>query len=157
MQLRHAVRALLVTKDSRILLMKLRLHDPDREIWIAPGGGIEVGENSRIALVRELFEETGNREITIGPMVWRRQHAFRLDGHEIRQHEEFFLCQTPEFEATPVHLQGPLEKDCFRELRWWSLEEIGQSAEWFVPQNLAEELTKLLRGEGCVYPIDVGH
>lgn len=156
-QIRQAVRALLVTPDPRILLMKLRLRDPGREIWIAPGGGIEDGEDSRIALGRELFEETGNREITIGPMVWRRQHTFRLEGREICQYEEFYLCRTPEFEAVPVQLNGPLEKDCFRELRWWSLHEIGRSAEWFVPRNLFEELTKLLTDNGRAYPIDVGH
>ena len=43
--------------EGRILL--LRHEKPDKEIWLLPGGGVQVGESLVRALKRELWEETG--------------------------------------------------------------------------------------------------
>ena len=130
MKFRHAVRALLVSPESRILLMKLQLKNPDRAFWIAPGGGVEQGEDLHNALCREIFEETGNRGVRIGPLVWRRQHEFKIEGESVHQFEEFFLCRT--------------------------VDEIRQSQEVFVPRALFYELTKLLNDGFDGNPKDVG-
>ena len=156
MKFRHAVRALLVSPELQILLMKLQLKNPDHAFWIAPGGGVEQGEDLHDALRREIFEETGNGGVRIGPLVWHRQHEFEIDGESVHQFEEFFLCRTEEFDAVPKELNGPLEQDSFRELRWWSLDEIRQSQEVFVPRALFYELTKLLNDGFDGNPKDVG-
>ena len=156
MKFRHAVRALLVSPELQILLMKLQLKNPDHAFWIAPGGGVEQGEDLHDALRREIFEETGNGGVRIGPLVWHRQHEFEIDGESVHQFEEFFLCRTEEFDAVPKELNGPLERDCFRELRWWPLDEIGQSPEVFVPRTLFADLTTLMKGNLDDYPVDVG-
>lgn len=41
--------------ESKVLLVRRR----DIPIWVLPGGGIEVEETSPLAVVREIFEETG--------------------------------------------------------------------------------------------------
>lgn len=40
---------------SSVLLIQRR----DVPVWVLPGGGIDPGENSEMAIVREIFEETG--------------------------------------------------------------------------------------------------
>lgn len=63
----HLVGALVF--DGKSILLGLRA--PDRrscpDTWDVPGGHIEAGETSRIALCRELGEELGITPIRIGP------------------------------------------------------------------------------------------
>jgi len=46
-----------VVRDDAILMVEHR-HD-ERVYWTLPGGGVERGETAEVAVVRELFEETG--------------------------------------------------------------------------------------------------
>lgn len=59
--------ALLILKDNKILLIKHR--KGNREYWLVPGGGIEVGETVNIALRREMLEETG-LNVRVGNFVF---------------------------------------------------------------------------------------
>ena len=64
---REAVRAIVLTPEREVLLM--RIHSPDGEhvFWIAPGGGLQAGETIEQALKRELQEELGlQNEAKIG-------------------------------------------------------------------------------------------
>src|SRR5690606_39090682 len=62
---RRGVRALITGPDGRILLMRVRdempldASDPVTDYWILVGGGVEPGESLDAAMVREIFEETG--------------------------------------------------------------------------------------------------
>ena len=48
------VRVVLQDEEGRILMV--RQHHEDRDLWMVPGGGIEEGENSIEAAVREVKE-----------------------------------------------------------------------------------------------------
>lgn len=63
MNLRHAVRALIMDEAERILLCRLVIPKPSGPIVVraAPGGGVERGETLLAALRRELHEEGGTR------------------------------------------------------------------------------------------------
>jgi len=75
---RQAARLILLDRESRVLL--LQASDPaDRakpSWWELPGGGIHHGESSADAAKREAWEETGIREIEVGPCVWVRETQF---------------------------------------------------------------------------------
>ena len=51
------VRVIVFDDDDRLLMV--RQHHEERDIWMVPGGGIEDGETSVQAAVREMKEETG--------------------------------------------------------------------------------------------------
>jgi 8-oxo-dGTP pyrophosphatase MutT (NUDIX family) len=67
-RLRPAVRALVLDEHDRVLLV--RFDFDDRTVWGSPGGGIEAGESSHDALVRELREEIGLTDPEVGPALW---------------------------------------------------------------------------------------
>ena len=61
------VRVIVLDDENRILMVK---HEhPERTVWMVPGGGIEEGESSAQAAVRETLEETG-LEIAIRGLIW---------------------------------------------------------------------------------------
>ncbi len=53
-------------KDSMLMVCQ---HHEDRDIWMVPGGGIEDGESSVEAAVREVDEETG-LDVQIEKLLW---------------------------------------------------------------------------------------
>src|SRR5882724_8526198 len=79
---RNAVRAIILTPDERVLLLRIRLPGVS-PFWIAPGGGIEPGETAHQALRRELREELDLTDFEAGPVLWRRQHTFNWQGERL--------------------------------------------------------------------------
>jgi len=58
---RVAAYALSVDDAGRVLLCRIAPSVMAREIWTLPGGGLEFGESPRVAVLRELAEETGHQ------------------------------------------------------------------------------------------------
>jgi G:T/U-mismatch repair DNA glycosylase/ADP-ribose pyrophosphatase YjhB (NUDIX family) len=127
LQLRQAVRALIVDPADRVLLV--RFDWPDRTVWAPPGGGIEPGETDEQALVRELAEECGLRDFTLGPRLWTRTHWFTDMEGWAGQTEPTYLVRTGAFEPAPE----------------WSADELaseGIGAQgWFAPSDLSADVT----------------
>ena len=60
---RNGVIGLVLNKDKRILIVQSI--DYGKDEWRFPGGGIEIGELSKNALLRELLEELGTSKFEI--------------------------------------------------------------------------------------------
>ena len=137
---RHAVRAILLTPQNEVLLIRIRLPRETQTFWITPGGGLEPGETAEEGLTRELLEELGLERFTVGPLVWRRQHTFSWYPSEVDaaqrvcQTEQFHVVHVPRFEPK---MSDPVEFRVLQEFRWWSAEQLLNTQECLTPLSLA--------------------
>ena len=149
---RQAVRALLLTPAHEILLMRIRSPSSGVRFWIAPGGGLEPGETIEAGLKREMREELGLSDFTIGPLVWRRHHIFDWGDRRISQREEFRIVHTDKFEP---RMSDPVEMKVLDSFRWWRIEELARAEEPLTPRSLAEILTRYLAEGAPKEPLEV--
>ena len=125
---RRNVRAAVVDEEDRILL--LRYQDEYDEWWTTPGGGREEGETDEQTLRRELEEEVGLVEFTLGPLLWELGGWTREEPGFGSFLSRVYLVRVDRFEPpflTEAH-----------ELRWFSLPELRLVSTR--PPDLAERL-----------------
>jgi ADP-ribose pyrophosphatase YjhB (NUDIX family) len=151
--LRRAARVLLLDEDRRVLLVRLAYRS--KRWWAAPGGGLKDDETHETAARREIAEETGYELDELGPWVWRREDVFRFEGRHYRQRERYFIASVPAFEPRPKFIDVE-EAKTFDGLRWWTLGELGTTAERFAPANLPALVRELVEERPPEHPVLVG-
>lgn len=162
LRIREAVRALVVSDDRHVLLVRFEF--ATATVWAPPGGGLEPGETHATALVRELEEETGLVDAPIGPHVWNRVHVIPFeDGSWDGQRERFHLVTVGErFEPRPRLSWDELRAEKVHELRWLPVDEIADLARpgaerpvLVRPDGLGPRLADLLQHGPPPEPLDV--
>lgn len=155
-RIRPAARALVVTPDHHVLLVRFEF--PAGTRWALPGGGLDDGEDHRAALARELREEVGLVDVEIGPHVWTREHRIAfVNGLWDGQREHIHLVTVPKrFEPAPAMTWDELNAEYLFEIRWWHRDEIAASDAVFAPTDLARRLADLLDRAIPAEPVDVG-
>ena len=154
---RPASRVLLIDERDRLLLIRTRVPlTRDRTVWLTPGAGREPGETFRECAERELFEETGLREVPLSPCVWQRRHVFEWNAERVEARERVYVarvCGTPD-----VREVVPNDTEDMLEFRWWSIAELkqGQATETFIPRAFVAHLTPILRGDLPAKPLQFG-
>lgn len=145
-----ADRAVLLFEDSDPGL-------PEYRWWVTPGGGIDPGEDTVTAGLRELQEETGwqaGAADLIGPLSTRLAvHGY--SDQILVQQETFFAIQTPRFD---LDISGHTEDEklTLKSWRWWPLPELEESDDgpWVWPGYLLELVD--LAGDVPRRPLDFG-
>lgn len=155
MNQRHSVRALILTPDSHVLLIQSREPESGQALWCSPGGGMEAGETPEESLQRELFEETGIRELPPFKHVWNRRADFTWAGNRIIQQESYYLIRTSWFEPSMMNNPEKTETDSFLGFRWWPVDSIEAADDLFIPRDLGKHLKALLTKDLSNYPIEV--
>ena len=150
---RHAVRAVLLTPEAEVLLIKFVA--PQRQFWLTPGGGALPKEQALQTLRRELREEIGRDDFAIGPEIWRRSASFSWNGNTRVQHERYFLVPTERFEP-PADMLDETERKWFGGFRWWPVDQLHSSCERFAPRRLARFLERVVEQGPPREPVDVG-
>jgi TDG/mug DNA glycosylase family protein len=150
---RPAVRALVLDRDDRVLLVRFEQPVTKESWWATPGGGVEPGESDADALRRELREEAGLTSFDVGPVIWTRRHAFAWLGRLLRQHERIHLVRVESHDVAPT---VDLAAEAVEETRWWTLDELDAGKVEFAPRQLPELVRSLLRDGPPASPVDVG-
>ena len=156
LRIRSAARALIISADQHILLVRFEF--PAGTRWALPGGGLNPGEDHLTALRRELAEELGLERATIGPHIWTREQHIRFpDGQWDGQREHIHLLAVDHpFPIQPRLSWEELHSEHIHEIRWWSVDEIKDASDLiFVPQCLHEHLTDLIDHGPPLTPLDV--
>ena len=151
--IRRTARVVLLDEAGRVLLV--RFEYGGRSWWVAPGGGLELGETYEGAARREVEEETGLSLRELGPWVWSREHIFRFEGRLYRQVERYFVAAVSTFTPHPT-VMGLEESLVLRDLRWWTLEELDATIEEFAPEALPALARGLVEHGPPDHPLEVG-
>lgn len=149
---REGARVLLFDERDRLLL--LRGHDPHlpgRSWWFTPGGGVDPGETTREAAVRELAEETGHvvpLDALVGP-VWERTAMFDFLSRPYVQHEWFFTAHVDDAEAGSARWTDA-EAETLDEVAWLTFDELAGARIEVFPAHLREPWDALREWDGVL-------
>lgn len=138
------VRVVILDNQNRMLMVKQE-HE-DRDIWMVPGGGIEEGENSVDAAVREIKEETG-LDIEVGKLIWHVEEVSERGQRFVN----FFMGRIiggqmalgldPEFDE---------DSQVLREVKFMSRQEIEEIPVLY-PEYLKDEFWRYLNEDYFAY------
>lgn len=90
----------LVTNEHDEILMIYRL-----EKWDFPKGKVEAGESIEEAAVREVQEETGLQEITLGKALPSTFHTYELHGEPILKETHWYAMHASRQALTPQTIE----------------------------------------------------
>lgn len=155
MVVRRTVKVLLLDQADRLLLLRGDEKAGGEPVWFPVGGGIESGEDAVAAGLREIAEETGCREVTMGPEVWHRRHLYAWRGQQTDTDERWFMARAAHFTPSPQALTDE-EQSYITGFRWWAVEELVSTTDPVFPPDLGPRLRDLLRDGTPVSPIDIG-
>ena len=162
--LRHAVRAVILDDDDRVLLCRFSFPHPAvptdaTVVWAAPGGGIEPGELPLVALRRELHEETGLVIDADPTHVWHQEVAApgRPDGYDGLVND-YYLVRTQRFDPRGALSDDDLSAEHITGMRWWRHADIADydGTDLFSPRDLATPLAALIAGDLPDTPVMLG-
>jgi ADP-ribose pyrophosphatase YjhB (NUDIX family) len=154
MRERPTVRVLLIRPDRRILL--IRYEDPRvlpkfRHFWATVGGAVEPDETVEQGALREIEEETGLRDVKLGPVVWYGEPVIPINDEPI-QFREYYIVAYADDAPLTTDKWTDLERNTIREMRWWTHAEIAVSTDRIFPIVLADWLPEILEEK---YPSEV--
>jgi len=144
---RIGARVLLIDADGQVLLVREPVADGTH--WLAPGGGVEAGEQLADAAARELYEETGIRAefesdappVHIAQRWWPSRHA----GIDYYQTDHYFAVRVTDHPVIAPAALTEAELEWGMEYRWWPTEALRANVERerIEPPDLADLIDRL--------------
>ena len=164
MNMRHAVRAIILDDSDAVLLCRFSIPHPAvplnaSVLWAAPGGGVEPGELPLEALRRELHEETGFVLESSPAHVWHQViHGLAADEGYDGIVNDYYLVRAERFDPRGALTDAEIAAENISGWRWWTVDEIAgyRGPDLFSPRDLATLLVAVIAGEVASPPTVVG-
>lgn len=115
---------------------------------------MDPGETSAETAARELREEAGITSATMGPVVWTQSVQFTFAGMFFDQDEFIHVAWTDQKTFAPTQLET-FEAMAFQGSKWWTVDELVNSDEEFLPPRLPALVPDLVSGQIPDHPIDI--
>ena len=138
---RETARIMLIDEQKRIFLLKTHF-DPEVGLpprWLTPGGGVDTGESTLQAAVRELYEETGMKvqpEALVEPVLVASGRWDWADGKNYHTYTDtIYELKVTNFSPDTSGFTQDELRDIL-EYRWWTVEELLESQEPLAPHEL---------------------
>lgn len=144
------VRVFVVDKENRVLMVKHRQeeHGEIDEFWVIPGGGVEVGEYTTEAGVREVKEETG-LDIKINKLLWTVEEKFQGGV----KHTNYFLGEIVGGELTlGIDPEFHADSQVLKDVRFFTKEEIRKTSKVY-PEVLLNEFWEVIAQDSYKHQI----
>ena len=141
-RLRLAGRVIVLDPEDRILLFRYDDGPPNGRHWCTPGGGLNEDEDYAAGARRELAEETGWTDVTLGEEVLERTLNMEHEDKIVRQQERFFLARVPLARRGLGEVAAMHACDGIAAWHWWTLAEMDSTEDDIWPAELAD----LIRG-----------
>lgn len=140
----------LIEKNNKILFQKRK----GDENWALPGGAIATMETGEEVVLRELFEETGEKNAIIEKPLWFTEYFFKFGGKTQHQYILGYLVSIPD--NSSLIKEG--EFDGIEEgkniiYKWIDKKDIKKSA--IKPDYLKTKLTKINKNYEFISEIDL--
>ncbi len=127
--------AALIIKDNCLLLAKSDNYD----CYYTVGGGIQAGETSEEAVLREVYEETG-KHLEIDRLMFVQERFYQAKKEKHHEVVFFYLMKNEDSEI----LQGTVTDQKNEHLYWIPLERLEQIT--LVPPFLKKAVNRLPQG-----------
>lgn len=92
-----------------------------RKKWDLPKGKLDPGEDIKACAIREVMEETGIRNLTIGNLIIVTTHSYEENGMNMQKETHWFEMKASTVD-NPI-LTPQLEED-IEKIEWVSLENL---------------------------------
>ena len=92
-----------------------------RKKWDLPKGKLDPGEDIKACAIREVMEETGIRNLTIGNLIIVTTHSYEENGLNMQKETHWFEMKSSTVD-NPI-LTPQLEED-IEKIEWVSLENL---------------------------------
>ncbi|MFC1644343.1 NUDIX domain-containing protein [Candidatus Omnitrophota bacterium] len=107
--------------------------------WTWAKGHIEEGEAPEEAAVREIWEETGLKNLQIREELGKQEYSFSLNGKKIFKTVYIFLVESAAGEKLTVQTSE------LEDARWFAAEEAVETIEYEGSSDLVEKGIKIFR------------
>lgn len=142
MKVRKIARVVLFDSQDRVLLQKIVPLEPLKSemdfVWICPGEKIEDGESILSCAKRELYEETGIKNCSLGSILWHGTEILKLKGEDTL-FDQYFVYARLKVDAILTNGDDPV----ILENRWWRVEDIASKNINIFPKKLPKLLHTL--------------